>query len=68
MQHIRFKGIESVQSNLNPHWLHEEEMGLSYYSVKQAYQHQCAIYNGFDEVAESIMTVSPGTHTIKTCK
>ena len=68
MQPIRFKGTESVLSNFHPHWLHEEELGMSYYSVEQAYQHQCAVYNGFDEVADSIMTVSPGTDTGKICK
>ena len=55
-------------SNFHPHWIHAEELDMWYYSVEQGYQYQCAIYNGFDDVAEEILAVPANPDIGKTCK
>ena len=68
MHPIKFKGAHSVLSNFYPHWLHAEELGFWFYSVEQGYQHQCAIFNGYDDVAYTLQTVTPCPDTGVICK
>ena len=68
MHPIRFKGPSSVFSNFNPHWIEDKELGLKFYSVEQGYQHQCALFNGFDDVAEEILSVPPVYDVGRQCK
>ena len=68
MHPIRFKGAHSVLSNFHPNWIHAEDLGMWCYSVEQGYQQQCAMYNGYDDVADKIMAVPATQSTGKICK
>ena len=68
MRPIRFKGSSSVFSNFYPHWIEDKELGLMFFSVEQGYQHQCALFNGFDNVAEEILSVKPEHDVGRKCK
>ena len=68
MRPIRFKGSSSVFSNFNPQWIEDKGLGLMFFSVEQGYQHQCALFNGFDNVAEEILSVKPEHDVGQKCK
>ena len=68
MRPIRFKGPGSVFSNFNPHWIEDKELGLTFYSLEQGYQHQCAMFNGYEDVADEILKVKPVHDIGRLCK
>ena len=68
MHPIRFKSPSSVFSIFNPHWIENKELGLKFYSVEQGYQQQCALFNGFDDIAEEILSVPPVYDVGRRCK
>ena len=68
MHPIRFKGPSSVFTNFNPHWIEDKELELKFYSVEQGYQHQCTLFNGFDDIAEEILSVPPVYDVGRWCK
>ena len=61
MHPIRFKGPSSVLSDFNL-------LELKFHSVEQGYQHQCALFNGFDDVAKEILSVPPVYDVGRRCK
>ena len=68
MRPIRFKGPSSICSNFNPHWIEDKELGLTFYSLEQGYQHQCAMFNGYEDVADEILNVKPVHDIGRLCK